>query len=164
MATCNRCTRGLHDCEASYCRCAVCPGGEKSREERELPADLPLVDLSTPAWHGLAACASPTVPQEIFFAEVGGHRGEESADLSSYGRAQRICSRCPGSVRRQCLADAITTEGTGLAFGVWGGVPPERRREARKDGRGPDETLDVLEEWFRSEAPRWLTDDEEVLT
>jgi hypothetical protein len=66
----------------------------------------------------------------------------------------RVCARCP--VRRPCLAQAITDEGSGLAYGVWGGVGPERRREARKAGRPLDETLNELESWFRNQAVRWL--------
>jgi WhiB family redox-sensing transcriptional regulator len=118
--------------------------------------------LSSPRWHEKAACASPSVPLEIFYSEAGGHRGDAATELSSHGRAMRVCARCP--VRRPCLAQAIADEASGLNYGVWGGIPPEKRREARKEQRPLDETLDSLEAWFREQAPRWLTDDEEVVT
>jgi hypothetical protein len=101
------------------------------------------------------------VPAAIFEVERGSTRNDEASDLSAYGRAQRVCSRCP--VRRRCLADAITNEGTGLAFGVWGGVPAEQRLAARKEGRPLDESLDMLEIWFREQAQRWLLPDEEIV-
>jgi len=124
----------------------------------ELPADLPAIDLSTPYWHALAACADPTVP-EVFYSEAGGRDGEEVAELPTYGRAQRVCARCP--VRRPCLAAALRIEGTGLGFGVWGGIPPKVRR-AHRD-LPLEEALDTLEAWFRTTATRWLTPKEEVV-
>jgi WhiB family redox-sensing transcriptional regulator len=67
-------------------------------------------------WWSLAACRGRTT---LFFA----------SDEFSQRCAVEVCRRCP--VRRQCLADAVATEGPGHRgerYGVVAGLTAEQRR------------------------------------
>jgi hypothetical protein len=158
VATSGRCSRAQHDlCSTTSYRCSC------SCHAIELPDDLPFIDLSTPDWHTQAACASPTVSQETFYVDAGGRSSDEGSDLTTTGRAQRICSRCP--VRRSCLRDALTHEtAKGSSWGVWGGVSPDDRHDPAIRDLPLSERLDILEARFREQAARWLTPTEEIAT
>src|SRR5690606_36354014 len=52
------------------------------------------------------------------------------ADFPGIARAKALCERCP--VRALCLAEA---QERGERFGIWGGLTPDERREARRRER-----------------------------
>lgn len=77
--------------------------------------DLPLASESWEAW---AECRG--MNPDLFF-------GDELSGPDVYGPAKRVCSGC--RVRDDCLEFAVEH---GLSFGVWGGLSPKERRQARK--------------------------------
>jgi hypothetical protein len=98
----------------------------------------------------------------VFYSEAGGRSSDEGSELTTTGRAQRICSRCP--VRRDCLADALESEtAKGSSWGVWGGVSREDRHDPTLRDLPTSQRLDILEQRFRQQASRWLTPTEEIL-
>jgi hypothetical protein len=122
---------------------------------------------------------------DIWFAEAGSAKTEETSKLITEGRPMRICARCP--VRRECLIDTLRfEEGTTdpmtgrwrrrLPVGVFGGCtaamrhdPRVRHREGcatrkcRPSCRPLFEVADLLDAWHRIEARRWLSRTEEVV-
>jgi WhiB family transcriptional regulator, redox-sensing transcriptional regulator len=85
-----------------------------SRIEWSPGAAGPLAGVQS--WRDLALCLE--VDPELFFPAPG----------ENPHPARRVCAQCP--VSAQCLDYAIST---GQRFGVWGGLTPEERREARQE-------------------------------
>ena len=120
--------------------------------------DDPPTPLPQPeAWHALAACRDTAT--DLFISEPGGRKNDPASKLPTVGRAQRVCSRCP--VRRPCLRSALVTEKS-LAYGVWGGVSARDRNATRH--LPLQERLDMLEQRFLEQAPKWLLPNEEIVT
>lgn len=113
-------------------------------------------------WHERATCRRGVAP-EVFYSEAGGRRDDPASVLTTVGRGQRVCARCP--VRRECLSSALRAEtAKGSAWGVWRGVSVEDRHDPAIRGLPLSERLDILEARFREQAPRWLTPTEEIAT
>ena len=72
-------------------------------------------------WRGKAACSDADT--NIFFSPEGINY---AATRNNNRRAQRICATC--SVTQQCLDYAVRTR---QFVGVWGGLTPVQRRQAR---------------------------------
>lgn len=72
-----------------------------------------------PGWIARAACAG--MPTPVFFPEGKGSSARPALD---------VCERCP--VRVECGQFALAE---GFADGVFGGMTPEARRQARRDDR-----------------------------
>ncbi len=97
----------------------------------ERPADLRSSDVGArrlgerafdPNWAEQAACR--TADLSLFFEDLRpGGRGDP------YAAAKAVCDSCEVSVRRSCLATAISE---GLRSGFFGGSIPARRVEIRK--------------------------------
>jgi WhiB family redox-sensing transcriptional regulator len=82
-----------------------------------------------PGWTVDAACLS--VDPELWFPEKGGTTSRAVLE---------ICASCP--VRRSCLAAAIVN----VEDGIWGGVQPVPRSQARAQIWRGDDPLVVLDE------------------
>jgi WhiB family redox-sensing transcriptional regulator len=72
------------------------------------------------SWQKSARCADAG-PSMMF---------PHDADFPGIARAKAVCERCP--VRALCLDEAQTR---GERFGIWGGLTPDERREARRRER-----------------------------
>ena len=79
-----------------------------------------------PEWRGGAACRHHD--PDLFFPE-----GTAGPALRQVDQAKRVCRSCP--VRTPCLGFALRH---GVAFGIWGGVTAEERRQGSARLGGPD--------------------------
>ncbi|MER5733418.1 WhiB family transcriptional regulator [Streptomyces sp. NPDC002138] len=82
---------------------------------------LPKPTLHDWEWQTEAACRD-LGPNRFF--HPAGERGEDREERDE--AAKRVCAVCP--VRRACLEHALNTH---EAFGVWGGLTEDERREMR---------------------------------
>lgn len=67
-------------------------------------------------WREHAACRG---------ADISAFFEDDEHETQRYGRALPICQRCP--VSSECLTEALSTEGRGTRYGLWGGFSPAQR-------------------------------------
>lgn len=75
-------------------------------------------------WRSRAACLGQ--PMTLFFPA----RGKKTSDVYAEGKA--FCAKCP--VKKECLKIADEFIPTGDRYGLYGGLSPRERREARSNG------------------------------
>lgn len=83
-------------------------------------ARVAIADVALGPWAREAACRG--VGTDAMYPPPG--------NTAAVLAAQSVCGDCP--VRRACLADALSREGsTGAAdrYGIWGGATPQERRD-----------------------------------
>lgn len=72
-------------------------------------------------WRDQAACKGGDL--SAFFED-------DEYKVQRYSRAMPVCQRCP--VSSECLAEALSYEGRGTRFGLWGGLTPAQRDRYRR--------------------------------
>lgn len=80
-----------------------------------------LTHLAGPAFGGQSACAD--VDPDMFFPLPGDQAGVEVA--------RQVCAGC--EIRSACAEFAVRR---GMAYGIWGGLTEDERRDMRARGRG----------------------------
>lgn len=101
----------------------------------------PFQQLNDPSqgWRADALCAQVSIGDE-WFAEKG------EGGIKDLNFAKFVCGLCP--VQSECLQTALET---GERWGIWGGVPPRRRAEMRRE-LGLTGTPSVDVDWHGTEA------------